>query len=271
MTQYKRGDPIPYLNDGAGLFTKPMRRAEKNIDPRAQIAVLQKTCADLKRKHQRTLAQFSTAAVKSGRAGELEALEQQIAETEAQTEALQASDTGIGEYLDGHVAAVKTQHDLRRDAQRQDAGWDYLLTRKAGRYDESKHPRNPKGSGRNAGRFAPKGGGAQGGGVSGDGDGAGDAEGKKAIEQYQSRLGQRIERLDQLRGKSKRELADLFQASNRLDVSHIKSESPDTIRYAILDQEFPLDGYEKRLKRMGYDPDAIRNSFYKKSARAARG
>lgn len=33
------------------------------------------------------------------------------------------------------------------------------LAQKAGQYDESKHPRAPKGSGRNAGRFAPKGGG----------------------------------------------------------------------------------------------------------------
>lgn len=31
-----------------------------------------------------------------------------------------------------------------------------------GQYDESKHPRNPKGSGRNAGRFAPKQGGRAG-------------------------------------------------------------------------------------------------------------
>lgn len=34
------------------------------------------------------------------------------------------------------------------------------LLRKAGQYDESKHPRNPKGSGRSAGKFAPKGGAA---------------------------------------------------------------------------------------------------------------
>lgn len=173
MGDYKRGDPIPFLNDGAVLFPRtPARRTEKSADPRVRLAVLQKACAELKRKHQRTLSQFSTAAVKSGHADALETLETQIAETESEIAAVQASIDGFGEYFDGHVATTKSQHDLRVEAQRQDAGWDYLLTRRApaqpaqkafngprGQYDESKHPRNPKGSGRNAGKFAPKGGG----------------------------------------------------------------------------------------------------------------
>lgn len=160
MSDYKRGDPIPYLNDGADLFGRPLRRAEKGADPRARLASLEKQRADILSKHQRTLMQFQTRAVKSGNADELEALEQQLADVEGEIKAVRESIAGVGEYLDGHVAAVKTQHEQRQAAARQDAGWDYLLTRKAGQYDESKHRRHPKGSGENAGRFAPKGGGA---------------------------------------------------------------------------------------------------------------
>lgn len=125
MADYQRGDGIPFLNDGAALFRKPKQRAEKGVDARTEIQRLHKKKCDLMGKHQRLLSQFSTKAIKSGRAVELENLETQIADTEREMDELRASVKGMGDWLDAKVAPVSEGRTLR--SARQDAGWDWML------------------------------------------------------------------------------------------------------------------------------------------------